>query len=134
VPQFKKQLIPNWSHLPHFKQSNAQFKQKQKEDFDKRHRVMEQSKIPDETQVVITTDKEPVEGCVVRPAESPRSYIVEMPSDEVRRNRNHLNVVPESITETFPEPENESTDPPRRIATRSQTGIAITPPDRLELT
>ena len=35
-------------------------------DFNKHHRVREQSKIPDETQVVITTDKEPVDGQVVK--------------------------------------------------------------------
>ena len=80
VPQTKKLLTPSWSYLPQFKEANAQFKQRQKEDFDRRHRAREQPEIPDGSEVVITTDKEPIDDKVIEPAESPRSYLVETPS------------------------------------------------------
>ena len=51
------------------------------------HCVREQSEIPDGSEVVITTDKQPMEGRVVESAETPCSYIVQTPSGEVRRNR-----------------------------------------------
>ena len=84
--------------------------------------------------MVITTEKQPVKGRVVEPAEAPRSYIVETPSGEVRRNRSQLNVVPEHSSIVEPEvgssPTNAS-EQPCRIVTRSHTGTAIRPPERL---
>ena len=84
--------------------------------------------------MVITTDKQPVEGRVVEPAEAPCSYIVEIPSGEVRRNRSQLNVVPEHSStvelETSSSPTSAS-EQPRRIVTLLQTGTAIRPPERL---
>ena len=71
VPQTKKQLTPSWSYLPQFKRDNLHFKEKQKENFDKHHHAREQSEIPDGSEVVITTDKQPVEGRVIKPAETP---------------------------------------------------------------
>ena len=132
VPQAKRQLIPSWSYLPQFKQDNLQFKEKQKENFDKHHRVKEQFEILDGSEVVITTDKQPVEGRVVEPAEAPRSYIMETPSGEVRRNRSQLNVVPEHSSTVELEMGSSPTsarEQPRRIVTRSQTGTAIRPPE-----
>ena len=134
VPQTKKQLTPSWLYLPQFKRDNLHFKEKQKENFDKHHRVREQSEIPDGSEVVITTDKQPVEGRVVEPAETPRSYIVQTPSGEVRRNRSQLNIVPERSSTVEPETGSSPVSAsvaPRRIATRSQTGTAIRPPERL---
>ena len=75
--------ITSWSYLPQFKQDN---KEKQKEIFDQHHRVNKQFEIPDGSEVVITTDKQPVKSRVVKPANAPRSYIGETPSGEVRRN------------------------------------------------
>ena len=100
---------------------------------------------------MITTDNHPVEGRVVQPASAPRSYVVETPSGEVRRNRSQLNVLPDQSTveqstpsqsdnSERPADDNQSqeqnqesaTAEPRRIQTRSQTGTAIRPPDRLK--
>ena len=133
LPQTKRNLIPSWSYLPQFKQNNLQFKEKQRENFDKHHRVKEQFEIPDGSEVV-TTDKQPVQGRVVEPAEAPRSYIVETPSGEVRKNRSQLNVVPEHSSTVELETSSSPTsarEQPRRIVTRSQTGTAIRPPERL---
>lgn len=138
VPQMRKQLTPTWSYLLELTLANAKFKQLQKKGFDQQHRVQEQSEIPDGSEVVITTDKEPIDGHVIRPAETPRSYIAETPWGEIWRNRSQLNVVHENTNKKLlpnPEPASENTTTgPRHTATRLQTGTAITPPDRLELT
>ena len=61
-------------------------------------------------------------------APEPRSYIVTVPSGEVRRNRSHL------ITRTSGNSEavtvSNSTSVPRQIQTRSKTGTEIRPPQR----
>ena len=123
VPQTKKVLTPNWSYLPQFKQVNAQFKRKRKEDFDRRHCAQEQPEIPDGSEVIITTDKEPTDDRVIEPTESPRSYLVKTPSGAVCRNRSHLNIIPNPTSESDP----ETGTPLRRIVTRSQTGTSIYP-------
>ena len=40
-----------------------------------------------------------MEGTVVSPANSPRSYLVETPSGTVRRNRVHLNIDTSQLSE-----------------------------------
>ena len=39
VPQMKELLIPNWSHLIDFAEKDRRYKEKQKKDFDRRHRA-----------------------------------------------------------------------------------------------
>ena len=59
------------------------------------------------------------------------------PSGQIRRNRHHLNVVPQNKQN---QPNEEPTDPPtqeeanppgNQSFTRSRSGISIRPPDRL---
>ena len=85
------------------------------------------------------TDGHTVSGRVVGPAGTPRSYMVETPAGEVRRNQGHLTVVP-------PTPQSGSDDTsqlvnersvdeqpnqtPRAITTRSKAGVTICPPIR----
>ncbi len=134
VPQTTKQLIPNWSYIPQFKNDNRQFKRNQKVDIDKRHRVREQSSIPEGSRVVVTTDHQLIDGKVVEYAQSPRSYIVATPSGNIRRNHSQLNVVPEqpaaseSTTDSGPVVNSENTDTrvePNKIVTRSQTRTPV---------
>ena len=82
------------------------------------------------------SENEPVQGRVVSPANRPKLYVVETPTGPVEGNRSQLQVIPNaeraknspqsgttagSETETQPEP-------PRRIMTRSRTGIKISKP------
>ena len=60
------------------------------------HRAL--SSIPDDTILWITSGDQPVEGRVVLPAETPRSYIIETPSGRVRRNHLHFNRMAEDKT------------------------------------
>ena len=132
IPQTKLQLTPTC--LPEFQEANKKLKAQQKKDFDNRHRVSEYPDIPDDTEVCVRTDGQTVEGRVIRPVETPRSYIVETPTGEVRRNRSQINVTPSGNEnrndQNYEQPEIE---PQRTITTRSQSGIGIRPPDRYGL-
>ena len=51
VPQSNTMLIPQWSYLKEFKVKNAEFKKKQKEQFDSRHGAKELPEISDDSAV-----------------------------------------------------------------------------------
>ena len=136
VPQTNEQLIPKWSYLPEFRQKNREFKERQKKDFDRCHRVQELPDLSDDTNIWVKSEGEPVQGRVVTTATRPRSYIVEVPSGQIERNRRHLSVIPKGCgasgtSETANETPNSSQQPTSRIMTRSQTGTPIFPPERL---
>ena len=137
VPQTMAMLKPQ---LVEFKRKNALFKAGQKKQFDRRHQVKELAPIPDDAEVWITSENQPIPGRVVSPCDAPRSYVVDTESGQLRRNRGQINVVPEpALSEpsesSQPSGSSESdtpqSTPPRRIATCSATGTQIKPPDRL---
>lgn len=143
VPQTGVKLIPTWPYLETFREKNAAFKDAQKGNFDKSHRAKTLQPIQDNTDVWITSESDPVRGKVLSSAGTPRSYVVETPSGQVRRNRSHLNVVPPEEDEDVTS-ETESSQPAQTLAssspqrsspkvfmTRSRTGTAIRRPDRL---
>ena len=87
VPQTKGMLTPQWSFLPEFRQKNAQFKEKQKEQFDHRHRTRKLPPIPDDTEVWITSEDRPLPGRVITADEIPRSYVVETVSTVMQKQK-----------------------------------------------
>ena len=133
VPQVKEQLIPVWGYLEQFKKLNQAYKKKQKRNFDKWHRCQELDDLPENAKVWITSEDRFVEGRVVQPAKSPRSYLIETPSGVVRRNRLHLNVIPQKLEDSEAGLNDQPPDEaqPKRIVTRSQTGSSAKPPERL---
>ena len=159
IPQTDKHLVPEWTYLNAFRAKNKLFKETQRKNFNKRHRVRDLSPIPDNTDVWVTSEDQTVRGRVIEPAGSPRSYVVETPTGQVHRNRSHLNVVPDQseTQETIVEPQGVPTEslentperpaensvgnhsaqanpsPPRRIMTRSQTGTERRMPNYLWL-
>ena len=137
VPQPTKHLVPRWGYLSEFRQKNAAFKQKQKSNFDSRHRTREAPEIPDNVDVWVSGNRQ-VRGTVAGPAEQPRSYLVSTPSGDLRRNRSHLNIVPPSTADvpeqpptTQPGSTTPSTPPPSPIMTRSRTGHSAALPNYL---
>lgn len=114
--------------LEQFRLKNKEFKERQKRDFDQRHRAHLLSSLPDNSEVWVTTGEQPVPGQVVSSATAPRSYIVNTSTGNVRRNRSHINPVPQSEGNSQ---QPDQTSPPRQIMTRSRTGTVIHPPDRL---
>jgi len=126
IPQSPKILVPQWPYVTDFKKSDASLKQREKEDYDRRHRTRDLPPLPDDTPVWITSSGTPVPGRTVSTANAPRSYVVQTEHGEVRRNRSQLNV--------NHQPSSTTTDVPRArspIRTRSRTGVSIMPPERL---
>jgi len=132
VPQPKSSFIPQWTHTQQLKQLHDKYKSSQSEYYNKRHRVRSLPPLPDNTPVWVQTDNGHVPGTVVQPASTPRSYIVSTPTGQMRRNR--INLRPRQDTETL-QRESGMTETsnvvPGRVVTRSQSGTAIKPPDRL---
>ena len=137
VPQSNAMLIPQWSYLNEFREKNAEFKRKQKEQFDSRHGAKKLPDIPDDSEVWITSGDRPISGRIVSAGETPRLYVVETDSGELQRNRSHLIVAPDAEQDSTPENAVETEQqpapatPPRRIMTRTRTGANIQPPERL---
>jgi len=128
LPLTDQQLIPQWSYLPDFRKVNKKFKKKQERDYNRQHRAQELSSLPDDSEVWVTSSNHPIPGRVVTSADTPRSYFVETPSGQIRRNQQHLNIVPERSTNGSV-PESIPVERPR-IMTRSQTGTEIVAPKR----
>ena len=79
------------------------------------------------TDVWITSDDQPISSRVISLASIPRSDVIETPTGPVRRNRQHLNIIPDGH-----QPNDQTEQPIREpIQTRSRTGTQIRPPDRL---
>ena len=127
-------LIPQWSYLDDFREKNKRFKELQKRNYDRQHGTRDLSLIPDDSEVWIRTEGQTTSGTVIRPGDAPRSYLVDTPTGQIRRNRQHLNVVPPpSETSTSPDQErnNSTSITGDHIVTRSRSGTQIHPPDRL---
>ena len=134
LPQVLHNLIPKWRYLKKLEEQDRQYKRKQKRNYDKRHWVRSLADIPDDQPVWVDTDGQQ-HGRIVTNTEAPRSYLVDVPSGRVRRNRQQLIPISEHSSTLQSTPITTTTgscmtrtDP---IRTRSPTGTKITPPDRL---
>ena len=96
LPLTDKQLIPQWSYLSEFRALNKKFKNRQEQDYNRRHRARELPALLDDSEVWVTSSNRPVPGRVITPVETPRSYLVETTLGQIRRNQQHLNIVPKS--------------------------------------
>ena len=121
LPLTDKQLIPQWSYLSEFRALNKKFKNRQEQDYSRRHRARELPALPDDSEVWVTFSNQLVPGRVITPAETPRNYLVETPSGQIRRNQQYLNIIPKSSVSTLP----DNTPARSRIMTRSQTGTEM---------
>ena len=59
LPQTADNLVPMWPYLEQFRKDNGVFKNKQKINYDRHHQVRDLKQIPENTDVWITTDKQP---------------------------------------------------------------------------
>ena len=117
MPQVLHNLIPKWPYLKKFEEQDRQCKRKQKRNYDKRHRVRSLADIPDDQSVWVDTDGQQEEGRTVTNTEAARSYLVDVPSGRVRRNRQQL----------IPIPENSSTlQSPQSAPSTTRTGSCVT--------
>ena len=126
VPQTKEQFKPNWPYLEEFKKTEKRYKQKQKENFDKKKKSRPLPPLDYGTTVWVNLQDRQVPGTVSHSADAPRSYHVNIPSGQVRRNRRDLRPRQQS---TLPDRGTENTS--NSVMTRSRTGASMYPPDRL---
>ena len=129
VPQTKESLIPIWPHLTDFEEKDRQYKERQKKDFDRCHRARPLPSLPNDSDVWVNTQRNQVSGRVVSTAITPRSYIIDIPTGRVRRNRAHI--IPQPTTPTNNDEPLLNDTNRNRIITRSRSGVPIRPPDRL---
>ena len=133
LPQIDDQLRPQCKYLETFRKQNSEFKQKQKSAYDRRHRTNSLPPIADDTKVWVSGGQTTIPGQIYSQANIPRSYIVNTPGGQIRRNRQHLYVIPDSANDNQRTLNSSSSEtsvlpgPP----THSRTGTDIRPPDRL---
>ena len=87
IPHVLSILIPEWSCLTSFHQKDADMKRKQKANYDRRHRARPLSPLPNSTPVWVHTQDRPDPGRLIHSADTPRSYLVEVPSGTIWRTR-----------------------------------------------
>jgi transposase InsO family protein len=126
LPLTAQNLIPEWSYLQQFRQANKEFKETQKENYDRRHRVRDLPEIPADTPVFVNTNGNVTSGRITSTTDSPRSYYIETPSGMIRRNRTHITIDPGASDNRHDTASQRSP-----IITRSRSGTDIHPPERL---
>ena len=97
VPQVSNLLIPDWPHYLGFQEKDAEYKKQQKEQYDRRHRARPITTPPEDTEVWVTMQDRQVPGRVATSHTTPRSYIVDIPIGQIRRNRIHINKRSETV-------------------------------------
>jgi len=88
VPTFPAKLKPQIPDVEQLRHREENSRLQQQINFNKRHRAAPLSTLSPGTRVHITTYDQP--GAVVKKADAPRSYIIETPTRDIRRNREHL--------------------------------------------
>ena len=74
--------------MSRLRQREQESRLQQQINFNRRHRAAPLSTLQPGTEVVITNHDQP--GTVVKEADGPRSFVIEMPTKNIRRNREHL--------------------------------------------
>ena len=148
LPIVTERLQPNWSYMEEFRLLDRRYKQQMKTTYDQRHRTRSLPILSAPTPVFVNTPRgRQITGTVIRKIPSPRSYQVETPSGTIRRNRLHLTPIPLSLTDSPSPPvinvrlptETKTRVPHSPIVptgrspimTRTKTGTAINPPQKL---
>ena len=85
LPAPEQSLAPMWPNLEEFRKIDESFKQKQKKNYDRRHRAIDFPPYDKDQPVFITTREgtDPVPGTVVQETRN-RSYQVQTPSGIIR--------------------------------------------------
>ena len=132
VPTLPTLLCPSWPYLEQFREKDASLKTRQKKDFDRRHSAKTLPDLPPGERVWLPDQK--AEGTVVERAGTPRSYIVETPNGQLRRNRRQLNLLPgtpeadykaDSTAASPSSPIVEKTDSPVQTNALAQTSTPV---------
>ena len=83
----------------------------QQDNYNKRHRAIPLTPIPDHTKVRVTTGDHIAPGKVLSRHSVPHSYVVETQTGEVRHNRQHLTDVSDPYDSLLLNPQETDDDP-----------------------
>ena len=86
LPGLQHQLIPEWLYVKTIHFQDKEFKVKQKAAFDRQLQATPLLNILEDTVVYVRTGDRQVPGAVVSSAPTPRSYLINTPTGQVRRN------------------------------------------------
>jgi hypothetical protein len=114
VPTLPSNLEPRLPDRDVLRTKEESQKQRQKRNYDSRHRAVERESLSPGDQVYVRGDNTP--GTVLNAAGTPRSFVVQVPTGTIRRNRRQLALKPQQCEDT-------ETDPPT-----SSNGHSDNPP------
>ena len=114
IPQLPASLLPRWPNIREFRESEKRAKENQQRNYNQHHRARPLPPLQPGQDIWLPREK--IQGTVIQPATTPRSYIIQTDEGQVRRNRTHLRTVhhpqlqipPDTPVET-PEPRNTDT-------------------------
>ena len=96
VPMVKELLVPQLPDYQKFCQYDKEFKMSQKDNYNCWHQTHSLPPLPNDTEVWVSTEKRQVPGQVISKSDIARSYMVQTDTGNLRRNRQHLTVIPDS--------------------------------------
>ena len=96
VPTFPAHLQPQHPDVEKLRQRERESRLQQQVNFNNRHRAAPLGTLSPGTKVHISSRDQ--QGTVVEKAEAPRSYIIETPTKDIRRNREHLAIFYSQMT------------------------------------
>ena len=130
VPQIAQQFVPEWPYLEQFKAADKRYNKNQKKAYDTRRRVQSLPELDDDLPVWVNMQNGQIPGTIVRQANTPHLYHVNVPSGQVRHNQRDLRPCLQLSPDNAGNQQSPG-DPPDGIRTRSCMGVTIHPPDRL---
>jgi len=83
---FPKHVMPKWDHIHYFKALDQQYKQSQKDNYNRQHRVRSLPELPANQPVWVNGRGQQIPGQILQSASTPRSYLVKTKSGQLRRN------------------------------------------------
>lgn len=92
LPTMPSSLQPEWTDLGRLRRDEEENKRKQQLNYNRRHNTYPLPHLRAGDHVWVSDTKE--RGTVLKPAHTPRSYLIETPSGVLRRNRYHLTNTP----------------------------------------
>jgi transposase InsO family protein len=108
LPMLPRNLQPSWPNQEAVQKKEETYRGKMKVNYDRRHGVRPLQHLHKDDQVIIDGK---TEGTVKGPTNEPRSYIVETPNGEMRRNRRQLVKVERQEQQPSPSPAKDAKSP-----------------------
>ena len=123
VPQVAEHFCPKWPFLDQFYRKNQEFKRQQEKQYNRCHQTRPQLKLEEGEEVWINTDGKNTRGYVTSSANTPRSYLVDTPAGQLRRNRSHLTIIPSPADELPTDSDDTESTATQEVLPESTAGL-----------